>query len=291
MKSILSDPIGIVCHDAGGANQVFAFLKELTQSTVFAYMEGPAKTIWEKNFPKCTLSSNLLETITNVNMLITGTGWASDLEHNARREAKNRGIYTVAIIDHWTNYQERFIRDEQKILPDELWVVDNYALVLARKVFPSLKVVKIHDYYSERIVNEITPIDAETPNELLYLFEPYRSYWSGQKLGEFQALEYFLKVLPQLELPRQLVVRLRPHPSDYQGKYDLYLMSSEDHYHIALDEGDLVSSISNARWVAGCQTYAMTLALKAKRVVFCTLPPWAPPCQLPHSGLIHLKDL
>lgn len=287
----LSGPIGIVCHDAGGANQVLALLKHIRQSMVFGYMEGPSKTIWEGKYSNATLSSSLLETLTKINTLITGTGWASDLEHNARKEAKRLGVYTIAVMDHWTNYPERFTRDDQMILPDELWVVDNYAQVIARNTFPSLKVIQIHDYYSEEIASQIRPIDLETPDELLYLLEPYRSNWGRQKLGEFQALEYFIKLLPHLELSKKLVVRLRPHPSDYQGKYDVYLNRSVFGYQIVLDEGDLASSLSQARWVAGCQTYAMALALKAERTVFCTLPPWAPPCQLPHCGLIHLKDI
>lgn len=287
----ISGPIGIVCHDAGGANQVLALLKEIEQSAVLGYMEGPAKTIWKRKYSNATLSSSLLETLTKINTLITGTGWASDLEHNARQEAKRLGVHTIAVMDHWTNYLDRFIRDEQMILPDELWVVDNYALVMARDIFPSLKIIQIPDSYSEEIVSQIRPIDLETPYELLYLLEPYRSNWGRQKLGEFQALEYFIKLLPQLELPKQLVVRLRPHPSDYQGKYDVYLNRTVFGYHIVQDEGDLASSLSQTRWVAGCQTYAMTLALKAGRVVFCTLPPWAPPCQLPHCGLVHLKDI
>ena len=58
-----------------------------------------------------------------------------------------------------------------------------------------------------------------------------------------------------------------------------------------IDKGSLSDALSRAKWVAGCQTYAMTLALKAGRIVFGTLPPWAPVCVLPHEGIIHLKDM
>ena len=59
-----------------------------------------------------------------------------------------------------------------------------------------------------------------------------------------------------------------------------------------LDESaDLAEAIGRVSYVAGCETYAMVIALAAGRKVVCTLPPWAPECTLPHDGLIHLKKI
>ena len=84
-------------------------------------------------------------------------------------------------------------------------------------------------------------------------------------------------------------MKLRPHPSDPPNKYERYLANGGS-YKIVIDNGDLGDAISGAKWVAGCQSFTLILALKAKRTVFCTLPPWAPVCRLPHSGIIHIKD-
>ncbi len=39
--------------------------------------------------------------------IITGTGWASDLEHSARLLAASHGKPTIAVIDHWVNYEAK----------------------------------------------------------------------------------------------------------------------------------------------------------------------------------------
>ncbi|MDT9547576.1 MAG: hypothetical protein RI826_09610 [Chlorobium phaeovibrioides] len=283
----LSSPIGVVGHDTGGTNQILAILRHINDYSVLAYMEGPAKILWDAAFPCNCVVNNLSELLAKTSTLITGTGWGSNLEHVARIDAKKKGIYSIAVLDHWTNYEERFIRFGETVLPDELWVVDKYALKLAYNIFPSLKITLIPDFYADQQVKMIAP--KATANELLYLLEPIRSDWGQDEPGEFQALRYFFERLPQLSLPAETVIRLRPHPSDSPGKYDLFL---GEFYRqtILLDTDNLAHSLSRARWVVGCQTYAMTLALKINRTVYCSLPPWAPACKLPHDGLIHIKE-
>jgi len=287
--SPLTQPVGIVCHDAGGANQIMAMCEVAGFPRVRAYMEGPARALWHGRFPAHSLAASLDELLDETHTLITGTGWASALEHDARVAASWRGIHSIAVLDHWVNYRERFIRNDVFLLPDEIWVVDEHALRIARAVFPGQCILLKPDSYAQEQVRAISPVGAILGNELAYLLEPARSDWGRGEPGEFQALRYFLARLPGLGLPTDTIIRLRPHPSDPPGKYDAFLQPSGP-WPVLLDNGDLTSAISRARWVAGCQTHAMTLALQAGRTVLCTLPPWAPACVLPHTGLIHLKD-
>jgi hypothetical protein len=291
-NSVLAEfhaPCAIACHDAGGANQILAMLNGACLDSVAAYMEGPARILWEKAFPEGRVN-DLSELFVNARTLITGTGWASDLEHLARKEAKARGIHSIAVLDHWTNYAERFARNGETVLPDELWVVDEYAWRLARGQFPSVIIKQMPDRYAEAEVRKIRSVQADAGNELVYLLEPIRSDWGRAELGEYQALRYFFKRLPRLRLPADTLIRLRPHPSDSPGKYDSFLEVAGP-YEIVIDSGDLAKILSRSRWVVGCQTYAMVLALKAGKTVYCSLPPWAPACKLPHSGLVHIKDM
>lgn len=283
-------PLGVVCHDAGGANQVLAMLGNSGFREVYGYFEGPARELCVKEGTPCELAEDLHQVLGRVRTLMTGTGWGSRLEHDARYEAKQRGIRTIAVLDHWVNYRQRFVREGYLVLPDEIWVVDKYALKIARQTFPELPIVLKPDFYAEQQVKCVMPLCQVSGNELSYLLEPARSNWGRDEAGEFQALRYFLDRLPQLKLPMDTKISLKPHPSDASGKYDAFL--GEWHgYAVVLDGGDLTASLSRARWVAGCQTYALTLAMQAGRAVYCSLPPWAPPCQLPHSGLIHLGQV
>jgi hypothetical protein len=252
-------------------------------------MEGPALSLSIDVLSQETYASNLDVALQKIGIVITGTGWASDLEYTARSLAKQRGVYSIAVLDHWVNYAERFNRSGKIVLPDELWVVDEYAMEIARQTFPGIPISLKQDLYANQQLKQVLPLSDVIYNELLYLLEPARSDWGYGEAGEFQALRYFFSHLPNLGLPDNTQIRLRSHPSDSPGKYNEFL-SMEHTNSVILDTGSLPEALSRSKWVAGCQTYALTLALKAGRTVYGTLPPWAPPCVLPHKGLIHIKD-
>ena len=281
----------IVCHDAGAANVVVAALLETGRKDWRAYMQGPAKKIWESAFPEVVLYDSIEQAIEGSELLISGTGWASDVEDEARRVAQRKSVKSIAVIDHWVNYAERFVRNGEQVLPDEIWVTDEYALELALDAFPGEFVLQVPNYYLEKQLRDIALLNKPTNPKLLYILEPIRSNWGRNIPGEFQALEYFIGKFPQLRMPKDSVICLRPHPSDLEGKYNNWIKSHSD-MNIKLDDSiSITESLGRATWVAGCESFALALALMAGRTVYCTLPPWAPACRLPHSGLIQLREL
>jgi len=281
----------VVCHDAGAANVVIASLLETGRKDWRAYMQGPAKKIWESAFPEVVLYDSIEQAIEGSELLISGTGWASDIEHESRRVAKGKTVKTIAVIDHWVNYAERFVRNDEQILPDEFWVTDKYALELALVAFPGKFVLQVPNYYLEKQLRNIALLGKPSNPELLYILEPIRSNWGRNIPGEFQALEYFISKFPQLGMPKETLICLRPHPSDIEGKYNDWI-NLYSNMNIKLDYSiSITESLGRATWVAGCESFALALALMAGRTVYCTLPPWAPACRLPHSGLIQLREL
>lgn len=290
MLSDYSQPTAVVCHDAGAGNVVIAGLLETGRSDWQAYMRGPAEKLWKAAYPEVSLCDKLESTLDGAELLITGTGWGGDIEHEARRLAQSSGIRSVAVIDHWVNYAERFNRHGETVWPDEFWVTDDYAMEIAQYTFPGQPVIKIPNRYIENQLHEIAQeINSSTP-ELLYVLEPIRSDWGRGTPGEFQALDYFISCLPQLGLPSATVIRLRPHPSDALGKYNNWV-ACHPTLNIQIDYSlSIAQSMGRSSWVAGCESFALVLALMAGRNVFCTLPPWAPACRLPHRGLKHIKS-
>lgn len=284
-----SAPFGVICNDSGGANQIIALLQYMGQVPAFVHMDGPAKNLWKQSFPGFTETCSDFSWLKHVSSVITGTSWASHLEHEARVQAQLLGIHSIAVLDHWANYQERFISNGKEVLPDEIWVTDYYARNIARRLFLDTPIVLQPDCYGEREAALVTPLTEATPQVLLYLMEPIRTDWGRGEPGEFQALRFFLERLPFLGLPPNTEIHLRPHPSDAPGKYDAFLNNCE-HFPMYRSVGSLSDGLSQCRWVAGCQTYAMTVALRVGRKVFGTLPPWASSCVLPHKGIIHLRE-
>ncbi len=289
----LPSPLAVVCHDAGAANHVQAWLQADGDGTdCRVLVDGPAAQLWRQRHPPGRLVASTDEALDGAATLLSGTGWASDLEHDARRMARERGIRSIAVIDHWVNYAMRFERQGRNVLPDEIWVTDPDAADEARRCFPGVVVREQPNLYLQAQVAGIAPV-AQAGPDLLVVLEPARSHWGRDTAGsgEFQALDYLGANLPALGLPGGAAVRLRPHPSDPPGKYDAWIAGHRG-IGARLDESaSLAEAISHCASVAGCESYALVVALAAGRRVVCTLPPWAPACRLPHAGLIHLSQL
>ena len=43
-------------------------------------------------------------------------------------KSEKQGKKVISFLDHWVNYQERFTRNNNKYLPDEIWVGEIYFL-------------------------------------------------------------------------------------------------------------------------------------------------------------------
>ncbi len=291
----LAGPVAVVAHDAGAANHIAAWLGGNRRENYFGALDGPAKAIFAERCP--WLENGRFEKLIPASrVLISGTGWASTLEHDARRLAKDAGCRSIAVIDHWTDYRERFTRSGQEILPDEIWVSDDYAEQLAQREFPSIKVSRLQNAYLERLAGEVREMQVSSsgarPDKVLYLLEPIRDEWGAlPQAGEFMALEFFIDHLAALGLDESASIRLRPHPSDPSGKYDRWI-SARPGLNLTLDDTrSLAASLAWADVVVGCQTYAMVVALAAGKQVVCSIPPGMPRCVLPQKNITHLARL
>ncbi|MEG3179104.1 hypothetical protein [Sphingomonas sp. LT1P40] len=278
----LPRPLAVVAHDAGAANLILAWI-DGAPGEIRAVMAGPAAELWRKRFGDRLLCDTVEAALDGAATLLSGTGWSSDIEHDARAMARARGIESIAVLDHWVNYPMRFERAGQTVLPDRLWVGDAEAARIARNALPAVPVTCNANRYQSEQVAAIAP--APTGGAVLFLLEPARSDWGRGIQGEFQALDHLTANLERLGLAdRELVIR--PHPSDPAGKYDAWLAANPG---ARLDDAtDAAAAISAAEIVVGMQSAALVIALEAGRRVICALPPWAPPCQLPHDGIERL---
>ena len=110
--------VGIVCHDAGGAEIVSSYVVRNNLRAGY-YLKGPAISIFEGKLGIIKNSDSLFDLVKNSDWLLCGTGWQSDLEWSLIQEAKKQGKKVISFLDHWVNYQERFTRNN-KYLPDEI---------------------------------------------------------------------------------------------------------------------------------------------------------------------------
>jgi hypothetical protein len=282
----------VVANDAGAANLLFSILREqgkkiLGEVSLHPVLSGPAAALWPGYFPEVHTYESIQSIEISLDAVITGTGWSSDIEHKARIWGAKNNLKTIAVIDHWTNYAERFVRAGKRQLPDEIWVVDKWAQELATNAFPSVEIREFENSYLNLQLRDITP--APKSGTLLYVLEPVRSDWGLDKQGEFQALDYLLQHVDTLWPDAVHRIILRPHPSDPVYKYHHYL-SADTRIEIDMSN-NLSQAINQADVVVGVETFAMTLALAAGRSVFSSLPPWAPELRLPHEGIQQIRQL
>lgn len=288
--------IAVACNDAGAANIIISWLKSMPEVTIRAHLGGPAEALWFEAFPG-TINYNLDDVMNGSSMLLSGTGWATSLEHNARYSAAKKGIFSVAVIDHWVNYKARFFRDSRFIYPDQIWVVDKYGYAIAESVFSNHVIKLMPNYYLDEQIKKIKEFEETLRSKvgetnILYVLEPVRAPWKRDEVvaGEFQALDYFVSNLSGVSSD-SINLRLRPHPSDKPGKYDRWVYQQNLGTKINISERtSLFEDVAWSDIVVGCQTYALVIALTAGKRSICCLPPYAPESVLPYPEIEELRN-
>lgn len=292
LEDFITSPLGVYCHDAGSANLIVAWLQDC-EIDLWVCMEGPALLIWKRNFPDINISP-IEEVLKNSTSLLSGTGWG-DSEYLVRLEAKKRSIKNIAVIDHWTNYEERFTRNGNEELPDLILVSDKYAFDTAKNLFPEIPIIQLPNIYLKQEA-ELAKL-ARTREcrslieNILIIATPIRKKNQGL---EFSAIEFFMNSLDKINLSNKPTkIKLRPHPSESPKKYDLikkkydnlateFTISKNSLLHDDLAWSDLV---------VGINSFALVVALFAKIPTMSISPPGSNEYMLPQEDIIHLRDL
>jgi hypothetical protein len=294
----LPDPLAVCCHDAGGANLIAAWMAARPEREYRICAQGPAREIFARALPRHA-PRPLAAALADAACLLSGSGWASDLEHEARVAALRRGVPALAVLDHWVNYRARFTRNGHEALPDVFIVTDVAAAELAAGIFGATRPIIMWDNtYLENEVARVAALSTRAPlappARLLIVLEPIRTDWQrdAAELPEFRALDYLLANLARLTpRPDELAIRLRPHPAEAGSKYQPWAARAR---HARLELSSSAALAEDLAWadaVAGLNSYALVVARAAGRRAVSYLPPGAPPCALRWPGVERLTEL
>lgn len=292
-----SSMVAIVSHDAGGAEILSSYVAQQDMDCIYC-LAGPAIRIFERKLGPINVLP-LEEAIKMAKSLLCGTG--SDFEFHAIKTARQKGMRTIAFLDHWVNYRERFMRRGETCLPDEIWVGDTVAEARAKTAFPRIKIRFVENPYFAELKSKLAAIPK--PNvarkagaSVLFVGEALREREMldhGDKpyfgYREADGLRYFLS---HLEAVGQSVERLviRPHPLEQPNKYDEFRQETGPSVVIGGDK-TLLEEIIESDVVVGFQSMALVVGLLAgKRVISC-IPPGGKACGLPQPEIEHLQLL
>ena len=125
-----------IFSDPAGANAVLALVQQLFNANkqedthlIFTNSNGVVPNNINSKVERLDFDTNKVEEIIfkfKPDYIFTGTS-TNDYDHCWRELGLILKIKTIAFIDHWTNYRERFYFNNKLILPDKIWVINKIA--------------------------------------------------------------------------------------------------------------------------------------------------------------------
>lgn len=297
MNSPKSKNILVVSHDAGGAQIISAYVKKFKDIYNFKCLVlGPALSIFRKKGIKNLLDKNMAAELIGkkaIGLVLTGTSWGSSIEMEMIRKAKGKNITSVAYLDHWVNYRERFgypSKNWKNNLPDEIWVGDTHAFKLAKKFF-SIPVKKVPNLYFQEIKAKYKAIKKKVRSEkgkILFMDEPIsRSLGKKNNFDEFSTLKALLDYFYQRQLKNSLIICY--HPSAKQDKYDKLLLRYPK-VTIEKQGQEILKDLAQSFLVIGMTSMILAVAAICKKRVVSFIPDKIVKFPLPFPEIIKIRN-
>ncbi len=284
----------VVSHDAGGAEILSNFIKRDINNYYFI-LKGPAKKIFKNKFGKIQIS-RLSNIIQKCNLILSGTSVKSNLEVNAIKYGRKFNIKSIAFLEHWINYKERFFRKGRLFLPNEIYVGDKYAKILCKRAFRNITVKLIKNPYWDHFRKELKKFKKRKPNKkkkILYFTENLKQIKKINKanvnFSDFDAIHFFFRKIKYVSKKIDKII-FRFHPSESIEKYKKIILKYSDKFNIEIsNKNKLIEDIVNCDIAVGCQTMAMVMALFANKKVFSSVPIKNYNKILPYKKIIYLN--
>ena len=248
--------IGIAAYDAGGAEQITWLLRNITPK-VYAYIDGPAKKIFENSGVIFSMVDQISE-IMKCDLVITGSGWMSQTELIAIKEAKIREIPCITLLDHWVNYLERFRQDES-VTPQSLAVTNYTALELAQKEFPNCVVWLLPDFQVMSYQERIRRLN-KSPDCVLIILEPILTTNSVFTINDELIKELIQAAINVKREKRLSKIIIRLHPSQSYSISSLINFNEYGEDFEISKEVSLLGDLEVSKVVLGMNSYALYIS-------------------------------
>lgn len=273
--------IAVVSHDAGSSELLCTLIAQHQNHAtwhIFAHPKSPMAIICERNalnFIPIDNAAQQLEAL-KPDALLFGTGWQEKIERPYVIYCKKHTIPTVAFLDHWSSYRERFG------YPQEGWKENcgDFTCVADEKAFQTAislslpHTIALPNFYLQKLVNEVKSKNIIPTQNLLFLSEPTNAvakqsfgnenYWG---FTQYTALDNILKNFEKFGCDG-LTIRL--HPSETSSGFK-NILKKYPHIRVQINDAktfDLTHQLLSAKIILGFDTMALyTAALMGKPIL------------------------
>ncbi|MGE4232548.1 MAG: hypothetical protein AB7F43_04385 [Bacteriovoracia bacterium] len=227
----------LFASDPGGINEIVALSLRKTNPVLF--IDEPTKqpsSLYsnKKIFFRIISSVGQIPSILEKEKpteVYCGTSHTGLIEHAFFQECQKRKIPVYALVDHWNNFKERFVRNNILILPDIIFVNDSLAKQLAiESGLPSEKIKILMNPYFEN-VRQFKPSESRniflkkygisTANKLIIFLSDCLSETSSNPKEEFGFTEIEAMQIAKKQFcdsNSEFVVKL--HPKENEAKFE-----------------------------------------------------------------------
>lgn len=259
--------ITAVFCDAGSTNLLAYYLKN-KKIKFDCYASGAALKILPKLFPRKKINKTINKKITINKTLITTTSLNNEFEFRAKLNCLDKRINIISVIDHWVNYKSRFIHKNKFYYPNEIWVFDNYAKRLSKKIFRNTKIVNKKNYYLKNVSEKIN--NETKKKQILYICE------GNRKIKNLITFEYknikkiTSKFKKKFDNKYQLIIKLHPN-SKSKALYQKVMKNFKNIKYKILRNTPVEKTLSYSEIIVGIRSYALYLSSQNQQKTFTLL--------------------
>lgn len=277
--------IAVVSHDAGSSQLLCALIIQHHNSAtwhIFAHSKSPMAIICEHNSLPYQPIRDAVQQLDALkpDILFFGTGWQEKCERPYVHYCKNHAIPTVAFLDHWSSYRERFgypQEDWEENCGDFTCVADEKAFQIATSLnLPHS--IALPNFYLQKLVNEAKVKHITPTQNLLFLSEPTdavakethddANYWG---FTQYTALE---EILTNFDKFGCAGLSIRLHPSETSSGFKK-ILQKYPHIRVQINDAKtfaLTDQLLRAKIILGFDTMALYTAALIGKIVLSYLP-------------------
>ncbi|MDE2001764.1 MAG: CDP-glycerol glycerophosphotransferase family protein [Patescibacteria group bacterium] len=273
MKTVL-----FAAHDVGGGNAIMPLVHALSGRQGYAVrclIGGPSKALFHKEgIPYVDADALDMKTLLarakkdRPDILVSGTSAQTAFEKKLIPPLRNAGVKTIAVLDFWAHYRERFSSPRKPLayMPDVICVPD----VRARREmiadgFPSSRLAITGNPYFDSF-SKMRNKKAEQRRTILFVSQPTSDRVKEFGFQEFRVLEDLLAATRDLKGDYTVVIR--PHPKEAEGKFKSYRAKD-----VVIDESSPIEKLlARAGLVVGMNSMVLYQAAVAGKKVISYQP-------------------